>query len=1156
MTGEPGTLETIVRHLALAVRPLRAAVSDVEAFQRFMYRLGWRVDSLPPDYVRLGTLVEETSSALATLDRSDGTDPAAVLALLTKARATYQAVSGLTQAPAGVDPAAFLAEVPRRMVDLLLVDYTAAALPSLYQAMKAVGVIGLEAHGRDGDRPPYACPRMHFERVRDLIDDPMSIPRFVYGWGEDDLDTVTLLANLRELLEHTHGLVSLGSAPADLVEGYLGFGAPRTALTLRVFQTVVADVPVEVAFVLLPLPAEGDHKPGLILQPVVPPAISAGHDLGNGLSLRVRPAADLSALFGIVLRPGEVSARYPLAPGTELPPTGFGVVVDYRPDSPALVLGSPAATRLTMQGVSVALDLDRGAAGLDVRLGLTLQDLTLVLGASDQDGFLTELVGDADVVVPIPLTLTWSSTTGIGFAGGAGLTLSRSTNLPVGPITISTLLLAVRTTIAAGHPPDLIVDIAASLSGKLGPVEFSAEDIGLRLTAVFADGNAGPFDIEAGFKPPTGVGLAIDAGVVTGGGFLAFDPEREEYAGGLEIQLGKIGLKAIGLLSTGPGDWSLVLLLYARIPPVQLGFGFTLEGIGGLIGVQRGVDLPQLVAGMKNGAFDDILFPADPVGDAPRILGRLRTLFPARAGSVTVGPMVDIHWGEPVILTARLAVLLQLDNALGGGAGQPALSRVVVVGQLRVAVGPTEEDPAAKVIELIIDVLGFWDLAGKRYGVLAALRDSSVAGIDLTGGLGVWGEYGDHPRLLVAAGGFNPRFRDVPALLSGVLDRLGASFSVGRFDLVLAGYFAVTPATVQAGMNLHASAEIGPVGIVGDIGFDVLIQRRPRTHFIADFHVVVAVTYHGHTLAGVKVTGTVEGPGRWHLVGKLTFSILWWDISKSFDESWGAPAPLVIEQVDVRALLAAELAKPANWSAQLPAGGEAMVTLAPRHGDPVTRAHPLGRFVFSQQVAPLGLTLDTFGDAAVAGPNRFDIESVTIGGRPLAEAAPGASNTPVREHFARAQFLEVPEEDRLTRPAFEEMDAGAAISSAGFEVSAHPVGAGIAYETKYLDLGTGLTRPEARAEVSASALEPGLVDSFGRYGAAGRAPQRTTEELSTVRLPLTVSAPPLAAADRRTLAEVALDGPPTSAEMIVEQRLRRPAAAGAQLVEAFEVTGA
>jgi hypothetical protein len=426
-----------------------------------------------------------------------------------------------------------------------------------------------------------------------------------------------------------------------------------------------------------------------------------------------------------------------------------------------------------------------------------------------------------------------------------------------------------------------------------------------------------------------------------------------------------------------------------------------------------------------------------------------------------------------------------------------------------------------------------------------------VAGIDLTGSLAVWGEYGDRPRFLLAAGGFNARFRDVPAQLNGTLDRLSGSFSVGRFDFTLAGYFAVTSATIQAGLDLQATAKIGPVGLEGAIGVEVLIYRRPRTYFIADFRISAAVTYRGRSLAGVKVSGTIEGPGRWHVVGKVSFSILWWDISKSFDESWGDPPPPLTERIDVRALLAAELAKPENWSAEPPVRTSAMVTLAPRRGEPGVRAHPLGRLVFAQQVAPLGLRLERFGDAAVAGPDLFTVESVTVGGRPLAEALPQAGRRPVREHFARAQFVEMTEEDRLRRPAYEEMDAGVEFASAAYEVSPRPVRADLEYETSYLDLETGGTRPEP--EVPTAATSADLLQQLGRFGAAGRASFRFAEAMAAVRLPLAVSDPPVAAADQRTLTAVELGEPATTAQVVVEQRIRRAGLVGAQVVEAYEL---
>ena len=160
-------------------------------------------------------------------------------------------------------------------------------------------------------------------------------------------------------------------------------------------------------------------------------------------------------------------------------------------------------------------------------------------------------------------------------------------------------------------------------------------------------------------------------------------------------------------------------------------------------------------------------------------------------------------------------------------------------------------------------------------------------------------------------------------------------------------------------------------------------------------------------------------------------------------------------------MLAAELAKPENWSAEVPTGGQAVVTLAPRRGDLSPRAHPPARCVFVQQAVPLGLAMDRFGDAVVAGPNQFDVEAVTVGGRPLTSVATLTGAQPVREHFARAQFVEVSEDERLTRPAYEPLDAGVEFTSAGFDVSTRPVRMPMSFETRYLDLETGEIRPEA-----------------------------------------------------------------------------------------------
>ncbi len=269
---------------------------------------GWAGTSsrFPPDYAALASLIDDVVRALTAIEASSGDQRLSqALGLLEKVSSLYKAIKTLGAAPDGVDAAAFLAEVPERLFELLLVDYLAAALHPVHDLLMTLGVIRSVAQTSGAGRPPYLRRQLDFDRLRDVIADQTSIPRFVYGWGEDDFDTLTLFGHLREVLEHTGALVSFGQASTSLAEGYMGSGAPRSSLNLTVLQTVVADQPVELAFMLLGLPAEDDQKPGLILQPVVPGALGVSWGITDALSLRIRPAADPSTLFGIVIRPGD-----------------------------------------------------------------------------------------------------------------------------------------------------------------------------------------------------------------------------------------------------------------------------------------------------------------------------------------------------------------------------------------------------------------------------------------------------------------------------------------------------------------------------------------------------------------------------------------------------------------------------------------------------------------------------------------------------------------------------------------------------------------------------------------------------------------------------------------------------------------------------------
>ena len=84
--------------------------------------------------------------------------------------------------------------------------------------------------------------------------------------------------------------------------------------------------------------------------------------------------------------------------------------------------------------------------------------------------------------------------------------------------------------------------------------------------------------------------MAIRAEGISGGGFLDFDPPH--YVGMMQLSFqNEIDVTAFGLITTklpdGRPGFSLVISILAEFQPIQLGLGFALTGVGGVIGINR-----------------------------------------------------------------------------------------------------------------------------------------------------------------------------------------------------------------------------------------------------------------------------------------------------------------------------------------------------------------------------------------------------------------------------------------------------------------------------------------------------------------------------------------------------------------------------------------
>ena len=1020
--SDPGTFQQIATHLALAVAPLREATRDVESFRQFMRRLGWAPTNLPASYQNLGNAAANALAALEAL--SDDATIQEVLDLIENVGDVHRAIKNLGDAPAGVDAAALLAEIGETLFEFLLVEYLASVQPDVYRALEMLDVIVHEHHEESATRPAYVRTRLRYAEIPRVLTDPLSIPQRVYGWGDMDLDFELLAEHLLYVFDALGLNAEIAPVPRALGRAFQS-GAPETIgksldwqVGIAFFETSILGKPVHVGLRILEAPSEGSAPAGIIVQPDVPNGIAASMPITASTSFELRAGTDLADLFGVLLRPQGIEVRYPFSPGNTLPSAGFGASVVFSPAERAVLLGKAGKTRLDLAGARAGLIIEYTSGELEARVDAAVRDLAIVVSTADIDGFLGELCGGRDLVVPVQFGLEWSNRSGFSFTGGLGIQVSVYPHLELGPILIDRLDLAVAAALGASGPPSLDVSAGVALSGELGPLAFSTEGIGVELKFLFTDGNAGPFDLAFGFKPPTSLGIVIDAGPVTGGGFLAFDHPRGRYAGILQLAIYEIAITAIGLLDTkseagenlpAPG-FSFLIIVCVEFTPIQLGFGFTLNGVGGLAGIHRRVVTEALQAGLRAGTLDHILFPQDPVRNAPQIISDLRAVFPVAVGRFVFGPMAKLGWGTPSIITAELGIILEL----------PDPYRLVIIGQ-----GAALLPEDAPIVQIHVDVLGVIDFALETLAIDAAIRDSYVGAFALSGDMAMRLKWGGRPNFALSVGGLNPGFTPPPNFPT--LRRIMVSLGLGDNPRIsIQGYMAVTSNSVQFGALAELYAEAAGFNVYGHLGFDALVIFDPF-YFRFDFRAGFALRRGSSRIAGITVSGMLTGPSPFYVKGRGCLSLLFFDICVPFEATFGNRRSVELPEKSPLAELQAAMADARNWSPALPERLFNGVSIRAPTDTTLLLHDPMGRTSFRQKVIPLNKTLERFGEFAITGPNRFDVTAVRVGDE-------GAAVDLVEDFMAPALSENLSDKEKVSRDSYELEVVGVEVGSAHAEL--------------------------------------------------------------------------------------------------------------------------
>lgn len=748
-----------------------------------------------------------------------------------------------------------------------------------------------------------------------------------------------------------------------------------------------------------------------------------GWDAAFGPGLPPAPPGGSAAIR--LRRTGKLTAGMTDGPGMSV--DGIGLTVTSEP-------GTPAAVELELQGFTASV------------LPAALARLLGIGGASPMSG------------PPASVVLRADRADGLRFAGTGGLNVPLPLRLN-GP-GVSSRGAALELT-SDGGEPRLALSVSASAGLPGLPLRVHLDRAGIELPVTFAPAN------RPGLDPsrlrelfPDGIGAELKVPPISGGGLVRRTPDQG-YGGLISVDLGVLRVQAVALFRPpdGKAPTSFLALLAAQFPTpgIQLGLGFALDAVGGLVAVNRRADVTALQQLVGDGNADHVLFPDRAVERAQEIIGSLGSAFPVAAGRILVGPMIRLNWGGRMVSLSG-AVILEL----------PAPARALLLGRLLVGL----PDPTVPLVRLQAIVLGRIEPAVPLFELLVSLSGSWIVGLAVRGELYMLVRGGRQPEFVMSAGGFHPRYTRparVPAL-----DRLQVDLAPGQgWGLRMEAYFAVTSNAVMFGGQVQLNATIAGCGVTGWLGLDALFVFDPVFAFSVHVRAGVAVRAFGRRLAGIALDFTLEGPAPWHAFGTGSISVLFWDVELDFDVRWGSP-PAVAQKAgrDPIEALTPELARSKAWAAERPAAERTALVFTKAADDRLnqgTLVHPDATLRFTQRVVPLGVPISRFERRPVP-TQTWTIKEITLG---TTRPATGLPSLP--EQFVPGEFFELTEDAQLTEPAFVSRAGGLRAGTDGIALGVgHRVDDG--YETGYepplpkkqFSLWPGLFRREAVVGVSAA----------------------------------------------------------------------------------------
>ena len=1040
MPNSSGTIERIAVELGAALAPLEEVLGP-HLFDRLGVTLPYVLTSnngIQDKFTAAANTIKNLKpkiTALASAISADNTGQ--IIAASASLFSTFaelvvrfrEAGDAIHSAAASLPPADktavqdLAAEMSKRVLEYVAVGYLDEKLPNLTSVINLLGLIdkehtppsGLEISNMPRDPIPR---RLYLDRVPKIFLDPEGFLHESFGWGNTaaEFKGEALLYKILALLESL-------KIPGAI---YHDVGQP---LKLEAyFFNVEVDTSGSAPKLIgnFSLPGNTTFERAISFSDLWKGKTEVGAHFNAGITVDIQPPLDIHVT----------------------PPSGnfeltvkLGLAAEHSRGDPIDLLSIVGGTRLQVQKIAGSLGMraNFGTSGGSVvpTVQAEFSGGKLIIDFSQGDGFIQKILSGVRFDADFNLGGDWDPEGGFRFRGDAGVEILLPLHIDLSVLIIEGLFFK----IGVSNEIPIQLGLSTKFAANLGPLKAVVEKIGVNVNITFpsnGNGRLGIADINFAFKPPNGVGLSIDAGVVRGGGYLYFDFDKEEYAGVLELAIAElVTVKAIGLITTKMPDntkgFSLLVIITAEFGTgIQLGFGFTLVGLGGLLGLNRTMLPEPIAAGIRSGGINSIMFPPNPIENAPKIISDLRSYFPPSVGKFLIGPMAKIGWGTPTLVSLAFGLIIEIPG------------NIAIIGVLRVNL-PAED---VAIVEINVGFIGALEFDKQRLWFYATMFDSHILFLTLEGDMGLLVDYSENSNFVLSVGGFHPMFSPPPLpfpnprriridVLNNALQRISVE-----------AYFAVTSNTVQFGARAELYFGLEVVSVSGHFAFDALFQFSPFK-FIIQMSFSVSLNVFGIGLFSIHLRLMLEGPTPWHAKGTGTLTIDLWlfeiSVSASFDVTWGDAQNTTLPEIKVVPLLKQEYEKDDNWRAQLPSENHLLVSL--RKLDEQSEKlvlHPLGTLQIAQRAAPLNLNIDKVGNRAASDGKNF---SVSVNSPEL-----GQTGTVPKEKFAIAQYQELSSDEKLTRPAFQKFDAGVELSVTGRQLrSTKAVRRIVRYETIIID---------------------------------------------------------------------------------------------------------